>query len=57
MDERVAMQEVEVMKTFKSKNLVPLEEDAMITIGRHMQSNDPITEVLIVMPLYKVETF
>ena len=44
------------MKTFKHPNLVPLEESGSITAGYHVQSGDPITETLIVMPFYKVST-
>ena len=54
IDERVAMREIEVMKSFKCSNLVPLEVDSMITVGRHIQSDDAITEVHIVMPYYRV---
>ena len=53
-DERVADWEIEVMKSFRHVNLVPLEESGTITVGCHVQSGDPITEVLIVMPFYKV---
>ncbi|XP_045169585.2 serine/threonine-protein kinase 16-like isoform X1 [Mercenaria mercenaria] len=52
-DERVAMREVEIMKSFKNKNLVPLVEYSMITVGQHVQSHEPITEVLVVMPFYR----
>lgn len=52
-DERVANQEIDIMKTFKHPNIVPLEESGTITAGYHVQSGDPITEVLIVMPFYK----
>lgn len=52
-DEKVAMQEVEIMKSFRHRNLVPLEEYSIITVGRHVQSHEPITEVLIVMPFYR----
>lgn len=53
-DERIAMNEIEVMKSVRHKNLVPLEEYSTITVGCHVQSQDPITEVLIVMPFYRV---
>ena len=53
-DEQVAMREVEIMKSVKSSNVVPLIEYAMITVGQHVQSHEPITETLIVMPFYKV---
>lgn len=53
-DERVATQEVEVMKSFRHRHIVPLVESSMITVGRHVESQDPITEMLIVMPFYKV---
>lgn len=52
-DEQVAMREVEIMKSTKHSNLVPLIEYAMITVGQHVQSHEPITETLIVMPFYK----
>ena len=53
-DEKVANWEIEVMKSFRHINIVPLEESGTITAGYHVQSGDPITEVLIVMPFYKV---
>lgn len=53
-DERVAMKEVEIMKSFKHRNLVPLEVYSIITVGQHVQSHEPIQEVLIVMPFYRV---
>lgn len=53
IDERVANWEIEVMKSFKHVNLVPLVESGTVTAGYHVQSGDPITEVLIVMPYYK----
>lgn len=52
-DERVAIQEVEIMKSFKHRNLVPLVEYSMITVGQHVQSHEPIQEALIVMPFYR----
>ncbi|XP_052798752.1 serine/threonine-protein kinase 16-like [Mya arenaria] len=53
MDERIAMREIEVMRAFKHKHLVPLEEYTTVTIGHHEQSQDAITEVMLVMPYYK----
>lgn len=54
IDERVATQEVEVMRSFRHRHIVPLVESSMITVGHHVESQDPITEMLIVMPFYKV---
>ena len=54
IDERVALREVEVMRTFRHRYIVPLEEYSMITIGHHVESQDPITEMLLVMPFYRV---
>ena len=54
-DEQIANREIELMKTFKHSNLVPVDEYGTITAGYHVQSGDPITETLIVMPFYKVQ--
>lgn len=53
LDESVAIKEVEIMKAFKHKSLVPLEVYSIITVGLHVQTGEEITEVLIVMPFYK----
>ena len=53
-DERVAMREVEVMRAIKHRNIIPLVEYTSITVGHHVQSEDLITEVMLVMPYYCV---
>lgn len=52
-DERLAMQEVEVMRSFNHPNLVPLEAHAMVAVGLHSKTLDITSEILIVMPFYK----
>ncbi|KAH3795866.1 serine/threonine-protein kinase 16-like [Dreissena polymorpha] len=52
-DERLALREVEVMRALRHRHIVPLEEYCQITIGRHDQSQDTISEVLLIMPYYK----
>ncbi|KAL5006480.1 hypothetical protein ScPMuIL_015286 [Solemya velum] len=52
-DERVAMQEVEIMKTFHHQNLIALEESAMVSVGYHSKTLDITCDVLIAMPYYR----
>ncbi|XP_069111338.1 serine/threonine-protein kinase 16-like [Argopecten irradians] len=51
-EERTAMQEVELMKTFKHTNLIPLEASSMKQVDKYTKTLDIISEVLIVMPCY-----
>lgn len=53
-DEAVAMKEVEAMRAFKHPYIISLEEYSMITVGHHVESQDLITEMLLVMPFYRV---
>lgn len=51
-EERMALQEVEYMKTFRHHNIIPLEEYTMVKIERYTKSVDILSEVHIVMPYY-----
>ncbi|ESP04238.1 hypothetical protein LOTGIDRAFT_223991 [Lottia gigantea] len=52
-DERIALEEVEVMKLFKHDNIVPLEEAAVVPINVYTKMRDVVSEVLIIMPFYR----
>ncbi|XP_048237232.1 serine/threonine-protein kinase 16-like isoform X39 [Haliotis rufescens] len=52
-DERVAMQEVEIMGTFHHNNIVPLEAHCMKPVGHYTKTLDITSEVFIVMPYYR----
>ncbi|XP_050418058.2 serine/threonine-protein kinase 16 [Patella vulgata] len=52
-DEKVAMQEVEIMKTFHHINIIPLEESTLNPINHYTKAVDVVSEVLIVMPFYR----
>lgn len=56
-EERNAMTEVELMKTFKHPNLIPLEESTMIKVEKYTNTLDIISEVLIAMPYYCASLF
>lgn len=51
-EERVAAQEVELMRRFKQPNIIPLEESANIKVSKYSKTLDILSEVLIVMPYY-----
>lgn len=51
-EERVALQEIELMKTFHHPNVIPLEESSVIKVNQYSKHLDIISEVLIVMPFY-----
>lgn len=51
-EERVAAQEVELMRRFKHPNIIPLEESANIKVSKYSKTLDILSEVLIVMPYY-----
>lgn len=51
-EERVALQEIELMRTFQHPNIVPLEESSVIKVNQYSKHLDIISEVLIVMPFY-----
>ena len=53
-EERQAMQEVEIMRTFRHTNIIPLEEYNMVPVNYHSQTVDIVSDVLIVMPYYRV---
>lgn len=55
-EERVAAQEVELMRRFKHPNIIPLEESANIKVSKYSKTLDILSEVLIVMPYYCVST-
>lgn len=55
-EERTAMQEVELMKTFKHPNLIPLETSTMIQVDKYTKTLDITSEVLIAMPYYSKGT-
>ncbi|XP_041367214.1 serine/threonine-protein kinase 16-like [Gigantopelta aegis] len=52
-EERQAMQEVEIMRTFRHMNIIPLEEYNMVPVNYHSQTVDIVSDVLIVMPYYR----
>nr|XP_022309953.1 serine/threonine-protein kinase 16-like [Crassostrea virginica] len=51
-EERVAAQEVELMRRFKHPNIIPLEETANLKVSKYSKTLDILSEVLIVMPYY-----
>lgn len=53
-EERVAAQEVELMRRFKHPNIIPLEETANLKVSKYSKTLDILSEVLIVMPYYSV---
>ena len=55
-EERLALQEVEVMKNVQHPNLVPLVAHSVLKVGHHSKTMDIVSEVFIVMPLYPVRS-
>ena len=53
-EERLALQEVELMKTFQHPNIIPLKESTVIKVNQYSKHLDIVSEVLIVMPYYSV---
>lgn len=53
-EEKGAMQEVEIMRTFKHPNLAPLEDSALVKVETYTKTLDIISEVLVAMPFYSV---
>ena len=53
-EERVALQEIELMRTFQHPNVISLEESSVIKVNQYSKHLDIISEVLIVMPFYCV---
>ena len=53
-EEKLALQEVEVMKNLQHPNLVPLVAHSVLKVGHHSKTMDIVSEVFIVMPLYPV---
>lgn len=51
-EERLALQEVELMKTFQHPNVIPLQESTVIKVNQYSKHLDIVSEVLIVMPYY-----
>lgn len=51
-EEKVALQEVEVMKNLHHTNLVPLVAHSVLKVDHHSKTMDIVSEVFIVMPLY-----
>ncbi|XP_076460485.1 serine/threonine-protein kinase 16-like [Babylonia areolata] len=51
-EEKVALQEVEVMKTLHHDNLVPLVAHSVLKVNHYSKTMDIVSEVFIVMPLY-----
>ena len=53
-EEKTANREVDLMRSFKHPNIIPLEEVATVKINKYSKTVDIISEVLIVMPYYSV---
>ncbi|OPL07280.1 hypothetical protein AM593_01196, partial [Mytilus galloprovincialis] len=51
-EERIALQEIELMRTFQHPNIIPLEASSVIKVNQYSKSLDIVSEVLIVMPYY-----
>ncbi|KAK3108566.1 hypothetical protein FSP39_010763 [Pinctada imbricata] len=51
-EEKVALREVELMRSFQHHNIIPLEESFTVKVNRYSRTVDIISEVLIVMPYY-----
>ncbi|KAL8563965.1 hypothetical protein ACOMHN_025296 [Nucella lapillus] len=51
-EEKIALQEVEVMKNLHHANLVPLVTHSVLKVNHHSKTMDIVSEVFIVMPLY-----
>ncbi|KAL3832415.1 hypothetical protein ACJMK2_024060 [Sinanodonta woodiana] len=52
-DERIAMREVEIMRSFQDPHVVPLVGHTMIKVSSHTRPYEVLSEVLIVMPYYR----
>lgn len=51
-EEKLALQEIEVMRTIHHPYLVPLVGHSVLKVGHHSKMVDIVSEVFIIMPLY-----